>query len=133
MTAVRLLGQIDSPGSSRALALLALMSRSAEVRRNATQILRQRDPRDFAPVLIALFRDPIKYEVRPVNGPGSQGQLLVKQKDVNVKRLYSPLSDSQHSRVAGRLGFPGCQRPSRFDSRAGKIPDGFQSGTRKCL
>ena len=90
--AVRLLGQIDSPGSSRALALLALLSRSAEVRRNATQILRQRDPRDFAPVLIALFRDPIKFEVRPVNGPGSPGQLLVKQKDVNVKRLYSPLS-----------------------------------------
>ena len=91
-TAVTLLGQIDSPGSSRALAFLALMSRSAEVRRIATQILRQRDPRDFAPVLIALFRDPIKFEVQQVNGPGAPGQLLVKQKDVNVKRLYSPLS-----------------------------------------
>ena len=90
--AVRLLGQIDSPGSSRALALLALMSRSAEVRSNATKILRQRDPRDFAAVLIALLRDPIKYEVRPVNGPGSQGQLVIKQTDKNVKRLYSPLS-----------------------------------------
>ena len=91
-TAVRLLGQIDSPGSSRALALLALLSRSAEVSRNATQTLRQRDPRDFAAILIALLRDPIKYEVRTVNGPGSQGQLLVKGKDVNVKRLYTPLS-----------------------------------------
>ena len=79
--AVRLLGQIDSPGSSRALAFLALLSRSAEVRSAATQVLRQRDPRDFASVLIALMRDPIKYEVRRVNGPGSQGQLLVKQKD----------------------------------------------------
>jgi hypothetical protein len=90
--AVRLLGQIDSQGSSRALALLALMSRSTYVRSNATKVLMQRDPRDFAAVLIALLRDPIKYEVRPVNGPGSQGQLVVKQKDKNVKRLYSPLS-----------------------------------------
>jgi hypothetical protein len=90
--AVRLLGQIDTPGSSRALALLALLSRSAEVRSAATQVLRQRDPRDFASILIALLRDPIKYEVRRVNGPGSQGQLLVKQKDFNVKRLYSPPS-----------------------------------------
>jgi Pretoxin HINT domain len=90
--AVRLLGQIDSPGSSRALALLALSSRSAEVRRSATEVLRRRDPRDFASVLISLMRDPIRYEVRRINGPGSQGQLLVKQKDVNLKRLYSPAS-----------------------------------------
>jgi Pretoxin HINT domain len=90
--AVRLLGQIDSPGSSRAIALLALSTETAEVRGAATQILRRRDARDFAGVLIALFGDPIKYEVRRVNGPGSQGQLLIKQPDVNVKRLYSPLS-----------------------------------------
>ncbi|HKI20323.1 MAG TPA: hypothetical protein VKA15_20705, partial [Isosphaeraceae bacterium] len=93
--AVKLLGQIDAPGSSRALALLALMSRSAEVRRNATQALRKRDPRDFASVLIALLRDAIKYEVRPVNGPGSRGELLVKSNDGNVKRLYSPLQAPQ--------------------------------------
>jgi hypothetical protein len=88
--AVKLLGQIDAPGSSRALALLALSSRSAEVRGNATQILRRRDPRDFAPVLIGLLQDTIKYEVQRVNGPGSSGELLVKNQDVNVKRRYSP-------------------------------------------
>jgi Pretoxin HINT domain len=88
--AVQLLSQIDSPGSSRALALLALMSRSTEVRSYATKVLGQRDPRDFASVLISLLRDPIKYEIRPVNGPGSQGQLVIKQPDKNVKRLYSP-------------------------------------------
>ena len=64
--AVRLLGQIDSPGSSRALAVLALMSPSPEVRQEATQVLRRRDPRDFAPILIALFKDTIKYEVKRV-------------------------------------------------------------------
>jgi hypothetical protein len=100
-TAVRLLGQIDSPGSSRALALLALSTRSADGRREATQILRRRDPRDFAGVLIALFRNPIKYEVRRVNGPGSQGQLLIKQPDVNVKRLYSPLAEPNVGSMPG--------------------------------
>ncbi len=88
--AVRLLGQVDSPGSSRALAFLALMSPNAEVRRNATQTLRQRDPRDFAPLLIGLLRDPIRYEVRPVDGPGSTGQLVIQTKDVDIQRLYSP-------------------------------------------
>jgi tetratricopeptide (TPR) repeat protein len=88
--AVRLLGQIDSPGSSRALAMLALMSTVAEVRQEATQILRRRDPRDFTPFLIGLLRDTIKYEVRRVNGPGSTGELLIKNPDVNLKRLYSP-------------------------------------------
>jgi hypothetical protein len=93
--AVRLLGQIDSPGSSRALAILALRSHSADVRRNATEVLRRRDARDFAPLLIALLRDPIKYEMKKARGPGSQGELLVKNKDMNVKRLYTPLAPPQ--------------------------------------
>ena len=88
--AVKLLGQVDSPGSSRALAVLALMSSSAEVRQYATQTLRRRDPRDFAPLLVGLLGDPIKYEVRKVDGPGSQGVLLIKNPEANLKRLYSP-------------------------------------------
>jgi hypothetical protein len=87
--AVRLLGQIDAPGSSRALALLAVRGRSAHVKTVAVRVLKERDPRDFAAVLIAMLRDPIKFEVQPVDGPGSQGQLVIKQKDVNIKRLYS--------------------------------------------
>jgi tetratricopeptide (TPR) repeat protein len=89
--AVGVLGQIDSPGSSRALAVLALSSRSANVRQHATQLLTRRDPRDFAPFLVGLLRDPIKYEMQKVRGPGSRGELLVKGKDANVKRIYSPL------------------------------------------
>ncbi|MGO9915220.1 MAG: polymorphic toxin-type HINT domain-containing protein [Isosphaeraceae bacterium] len=89
---VRVLGQIDSPGSSRALALLALSSRSTVVRESATQVLRRRDPRDFTPILIGLLRDTIKYEMKKLRGPGSQGELLVKNKDANVKRIYTPLS-----------------------------------------
>jgi hypothetical protein len=89
--AVHLLSQVDSPGASWALALLALVSESREARQEAVQVLRHRDPRDFAPLLVGLIHDPIKYEVKPVNGPGSQGQLVIKSKDINVKRLYSPL------------------------------------------
>jgi hypothetical protein len=88
--AAELLGRIDSPGAARALAMLALFSPAAEVRQIATQTLRTRDARDFAPLLIGLLRDPIKYDVKDVKGPGAPGELVVKDKDVNVKRLYTP-------------------------------------------
>jgi hypothetical protein len=91
--AVRTLGQVDSPGSSLALALLALSSKSPEARGQAMQILRRRDPRDFAPLLIGLIRDPIKYEVKPVNGPGRPGELVIHDGTTNRKRLYTPLSE----------------------------------------
>ncbi len=69
-TAVKLLGQIDAPGSSRALALLALMSQSAEVKREALQFLQKRDPRDYAAVLIALFAETRSSTTRkPLTSP----------------------------------------------------------------
>jgi hypothetical protein len=37
------------------------------------------------------LRDPIKYEAKNVGGPGSPGELLVKDKEANVKRVYTPL------------------------------------------
>ncbi len=90
--AVRLLGQIDAPGASRALAMLAISGKSGEVRGQAAQILRQRDPRDFAPILVAMIRDPIKYEVKPVQGPGKAGELVIHEGTVKRERLYTPLS-----------------------------------------
>ena len=88
--AVRLLSQIDSPGSSRAIALLAVMSPSAQVRGGATASLRQRDPRDFGPILIGMLGEKIKYQVRPVSGPGSQGVIVIENRQANVSRIYSP-------------------------------------------
>ncbi len=73
--AVQVFGQIDSPDASRSLAMLAVFSPSTEVRRVAIETLKRRDAREFAPLLIALLRDPIKYRVKPVGGPGSPGQL----------------------------------------------------------
>ena len=41
-------------------------------------------------LLVGLLGDAVKYEVRNVNGPGSQGMLLIKNPEANLKRLYSP-------------------------------------------
>src|SRR5262249_716173 len=61
--AVQLLGQIDAPAASRALAGLAVTSPSESVRRAAADTLRRRDPRDFAGRMIAGLDDPIKVHV----------------------------------------------------------------------
>jgi Pretoxin HINT domain len=105
--AVRLLGQIDAPSSTRALAYLAVFARSAEARRAATETLRNRDPREYADLLIALLQDPIRFEVKHVNGPGSPGELLVEGKRVNVRRLYTP---PPVFRAGDRLGFDALGR-----------------------
>ncbi|MDR3639472.1 MAG: polymorphic toxin-type HINT domain-containing protein [Isosphaeraceae bacterium] len=90
--AVRVLGQIDAPASTRDLALLALFSPSAEVRRTAAETISQRDLRGYAGLLIGFLAEPIKYQVRPVNGPGSRGELFIEGKEANLRRLYSPPS-----------------------------------------
>lgn len=89
MRAVQLFGQIDAPDASRALALLVIRTSSAEIRRTAAETLARRDRREFLDTLIAAIRDPIKYEVRPVNGPGSQGALFVAGERFNIQRLYT--------------------------------------------
>ena len=86
---VQLLGQIDTASSSRALAYLSVFDDSAEVRRAATETLKRRDPREFAGLLVAMLQKPIKYEVRPVGGPGSPGAIFVEGKLVNLQRNYA--------------------------------------------
>ena len=58
--AVAMLGRIDGPMASQALAVLAVRGNSPEVRRAAKETLVRRDPREFLDGLIALFRDPLK-------------------------------------------------------------------------
>lgn len=88
--AVQVLGQIDAPAASFGLAVLAVSGRTADVRRTANETLARRDPRDFVGFLVGLIRDPLKYQVKPVGGPGSPGILLVEGKQVNVRRVYAP-------------------------------------------
>ncbi len=63
--ALQLLGQINSPDATRALALLALAGKSPEVRARATQTLRTRDPREIASLLVAMLREP-KMDPDPI-------------------------------------------------------------------
>jgi hypothetical protein len=90
--AVRLLGQIDAPQATRALAFLAVYARSSQARRAATETLRHRDPREYADTLIALLGDPIRFEIKHVEGSDSPGELLIEGKKANIRRLYTPPS-----------------------------------------
>ncbi len=89
LTGVQLLGQIDAPGSSRALAMLAISAEAGVVRQRAIETLKRRDPRDYAGILLSMLNEPIKYEIRKVNGPGSTGTLFVAGKEFNVQRRYT--------------------------------------------
>ncbi len=90
MIAVQVLGRIESPVASKVLALLAVYGKTSEVRRRATETLRARPSEDYLDLLVGLMKDPIKYEVKPVAGPGSPGVLLVEGERFNVRRLYAP-------------------------------------------
>ena len=66
------------------------MSPNALVRSDATASLRRRDPREFGPLLIGMFREPVKYKVQAVGGPGSPGVLAIENPNAKVNRAYSP-------------------------------------------
>jgi Pretoxin HINT domain len=88
MAGLQMFGQIDGPAASNALAALAVFNPSPEVRARALEILGRRDPRDVIGRLIGLVRKPFRYEVRPVNGPGSEGVLFVEGERFNIRRIY---------------------------------------------
>ncbi|AMV38052.1 polymorphic toxin-type HINT domain-containing protein [Planctomyces sp. SH-PL62] len=91
--AVDVLGRVEGSGASTALATLALFSPHPAVRSDASALLIRRDPREFAGLLAASIRDEVKYKVKPVDGPGSQGELLVEGEDARVRRFYRPLQN----------------------------------------
>ncbi|MDB5351229.1 MAG: hypothetical protein JWN86_2476 [Planctomycetota bacterium] len=88
--AVQLLGQLDTPIASRGLAMIALEGSSPDLRRAAVETLARRDPRDFMGELISFLRDELRYEVRPVGGPGDPGVLFVEGQQFNRMRVYAP-------------------------------------------
>ncbi|MGP0070096.1 MAG: polymorphic toxin-type HINT domain-containing protein [Isosphaeraceae bacterium] len=88
LAAVQMLGQIDGPTASNALAALAVYNASAGVRGRAIETLARRDPRDILGRLIGLVRKPFKYDVRRPGGPGTTGELFVEGERFNVQRFY---------------------------------------------
>ena len=87
---IQVLGQIDKPVASKVLAVLAVYGKTPEVRRRATETLRGGEPEEFLDLLVGLMIDPLKYEVKPVGGPGSPGVLFVEGEKFNVRRFYAP-------------------------------------------
>ena len=87
---IQALDRIDRPLATRVLAMLAVYGRTPEVRRRATEILRGRSAEDYLAPLVGLLVDPLKYEVKPVGGPGSPGVLFVEGERFNVARYYAP-------------------------------------------
>ncbi len=128
LRAVQVLGQIDCRDASRALAALAVFSRSDEARRQAAEVLRRRDPREFADLLIAQLREPIEYEVQPVNGPGSTGRLTLKNQQANVHRLYRPPGFPNLAQIPfqgityDQNGLPILHRLGGYSTSTGRIP-----------
>jgi hypothetical protein len=101
---VRALEGIDAPSASRALASLSVLGSTSEVRNAASIALLRRDPREFAPFLIGLLRDPIDYEVRPVEGPGKPGELYVRGERANTRFFYAapaPLTTFRPTDIVG--------------------------------
>uniref|UniRef100_UPI00301CF597 hypothetical protein n=1 Tax=Paludisphaera sp. TaxID=2017432 RepID=UPI00301CF597 len=93
--AVDVLSRIEGPEASLALATLAVYSPHAALRSDAAALLQRRDPREFAGFLALQLRDEVKYKVKPVEGPGSQGELLVEGDDAHVRRVYRPMQAPQ--------------------------------------
>jgi hypothetical protein len=95
LAAVEALAGIDTAGSTRALAGVAVRSGSAAVRSAACLVLRRREPRDYAEDLVLAIRSPVRYSLKPVGGPGDPGGILLETPRARVLRRYDapPIAD----------------------------------------
>jgi Pretoxin HINT domain len=113
MLAVEMLGQIDCPSSSHALAGLSLYSNSREVRCSAIEQLKRRDPRDFVDALIELLRRPLEFEMKTVGDHKQPGVLIVEGENSRSKRIYkvpqvvSPIKPTNVTHVRVKVKFFG--------------------------
>jgi hypothetical protein len=110
---VQLLGQIDDPRSSIALADLAVRTRSESVRWPAIEILKKRPRRDYAGHLVEMVHAKIRYEVlQPVGGPGTTGSLVLETPRLRIIRKYtSPVAFRVTSQFYGYVGYDGNGLP----------------------
>ncbi len=85
---VEMLGQIDHPSSSRALAQLAVFSARPAIRRMAIETLKGRPRRDYAGPLVEMIRAKIRPTIKPLLGPGSTGALILDTPRVRLILTY---------------------------------------------
>ncbi len=103
--AAQLLGQIEGPVASKVLAILAIYGKTPNLRRHATEILRNRPAEEFLDLLVSLMKDLLRYDVKPVGGPGSPGILFVEGERFNVRRFYAPPVPSYIPRPGDAIGY----------------------------
>ena len=65
------------------------MSDSASVRNTAIESLKNRETRDYVGQLIDMVQSPVEYKIQPVQGPGSQGGLLIDSPRFTMLRTYN--------------------------------------------
>jgi len=103
---MQLLGQIDDPRSSRALADLAVISRSEYVRQAVIEVLKKRPKRDYAGQLVEMIRGKIRHTVIPVDGPGSTGALVLDTPRIRMVLTYdTPAVFQPASSFRGYAGY----------------------------
>jgi hypothetical protein len=85
---VMLLGQIDSPSSSQAVAALAVWSRFDSVRREAIEVLKGRPPRDYAAKFVEMIHGAIKYEVKRESPSDPRPALAIDAPKFRILRTY---------------------------------------------
>lgn len=104
---LRMLGRIDGPSASLAIAAMAIFDPWPEVRAEALAALVLRDPRDVAGRLIGMIRKPIRYELRPMPGTEPPGALFVEGQPFDLQRLdISPYAIPMLASGTGRLFTP---------------------------
>ncbi len=85
---VSLLGRIDDPRASLALAEVALGTPFVSARTAAIKALRKRPRRDYVGEMVGRIRNKIEYSVELVQGPGSRGVLVVDTSRARIIRNY---------------------------------------------
>jgi tetratricopeptide (TPR) repeat protein len=141
LAAIEMLGQIDGPAASSTLAALAIFCPRSEVRNHAFDRLLSRDLREIMTRLIGMIKKPFKYQVRPINGPGSTGVLFVEGEKFNVERVYRsmPVEPSLFPQVAAisrpntplmvenQMSFPANSGGDPFDYLAAQVASAANS------
>ena len=80
-TAIDVYRRLDAPSATRHLAAIAVLSPWNDVRAHAVKFLVECDQDVVVGTLLSLFRDPLRYDVQHVGGPGSPGASSSKGKN----------------------------------------------------
>ena len=96
--ALRILRPIDSPASTRLVAMLAVYSDFDDIRRIA-RVLPGRLPRDYLETLVEMLHTPAEFAIEPVQGPGSRVCWLSRPRGITSSARYDAPPPSRSTRL----------------------------------